>query len=103
MEISKKCHFKGESQKIPLRKRCPTLHGTLENLIFWRFTIPSYFFIPVNKKISVNLGQFKRSVPIGQMIEPKGKGGLISIKNYRYFLLDQKGELSLEVVFHVSI
>jgi hypothetical protein len=34
------------------------------------------------------LGQFKRNVPMGQMIEPKGKEGLKSSGNYISFFLD---------------
>jgi hypothetical protein len=48
-------------------------------------TAPLYFLTPLNRKISGNSGRFKRIAPIGQMVEPKGKEGLISICNYIHF------------------
>jgi hypothetical protein len=49
------------------------------------FTTPLNHFTPLNKKFKETLGWFRRNVPFGQMIEPKGKGGLISTSNYISF------------------
>jgi hypothetical protein len=65
-------------------------------------TTPLYSFTPLNNTSSANSGQFKRNVPIGQTIEPEGKGGLISTRNDTPFL-DQKRKSFLAVGFHANI
>ena len=59
-------------------------------------TIQLIFYIPLQHQHTIQhlltktfneiLGHFRRNTPYGQMIEPKGKGGLISTSNYIGFL-----------------